>query len=948
MRRALSAFAIGFIGLLWLTPVGQADESFGLKGLSVEFLDAGDNAARLAGSHPFRMRTQIFVNSKITSEEGELPVNEVPIDAVRTLITELPPGMAGDPYAATRCSGADFVDVVKQISSCPDSAAIGLATVRVGVENPIEFTTPVYNLIPAPGSAAKLGLIALGDVPVTLDIGVNPDPPYNVIVRATNIAQPIRFYGADLEIWGTPASSAHDKKRGSCIPKGGCSANIPIRPFITLPRSCSGTLKTLITVDSWQNPGAFLEYRPQTPGMVDCEVLKFAPELNAQTTTDHAESPTGMDVTLTVKDENLPAPDGIAHSDIKKAVVALPEGVTANPSLAEGLETCSEDQLDLETAFSEPGKGCPEASKVGTVEVKTPILREDTLYGDLFVATQNENPFNSLLALYLVIKDPKLGVLVKVPGRIDPDPRTGQLVTTFGEAPYELPQFPLGNVRFHLREGGRSPLISPPSCDANPATPGNDPYVTKATFTPWANPSSPYTTTSTFKITRGPGGGGCPDPDNKPFEPGFSGGTLTNSAGSYSPFVMRLKRRDGDQDLTRFDVSLPSGVVAKLAGVTQCSDAAIAVAKAKTGREERRDPSCPQNSQVGTLWGGAGVGSQLTYVPGKLYLAGPIGGAPLSAVGVVPAVAGPFDVGTVVVRQALRIDSRTGDVRVDGAVSDPVPHMLAGIPLRVRDIQVRVDREQFTRNPTNCKPSLIQAAIWGGGLDPFSIADDSPTARSERFQAADCASLGFKPRLSLRLKGGTKRGDFPALRTTLTPRPQDANIERLVLRLPRSAFLEQGHFRTICTRVQFAAGGGNGERCPPGSIYGKVRAWSPIIDAPAEGSVYLRSSSRDLPDLVLALQGPPSAAAKLEITARVDSHKGGIRVTTDKLPDLPVEKALVTMQGGQKGLIVNSRNLCAGKSKANAEFSAQNGKQITIKPLVKPANCKKGKRRKAR
>jgi hypothetical protein len=386
---------------------------------------------------------------------------------------------------------------------------------------------------------------------------------------------------------------------------------------------------------------------------------------------------------------------------------------------------------------------------------------------------------------------------------------------------------------------------------------------------------------------------------------------------------------------TRFDATLPPGVVAKLAGASRCSAAQIAAAKQKSGRLELALPSCPANSRIGRVLAGAGVGSALTYVPGRVYLAGPFGGAPLSAVGIVPAVAGPFDAGTVVTQFALRIDPRTAKVTVDGARSDPIPHILKGIPLKVRDVRVYADRPDFTLNPTNCEPSRTLAQIMGGGADPFSLADDAPVSLTSRFQAADCARLGFKPNLSLRLRGGTRRGAFPALRLLYEPRPKnDANLSRLVLRFPRSEFVEQGHFRTICTRVQFAAGAGNGAQCPKGSIYGRVRVFTPILDEPFEGPVFLRSSNHNLPDVVLALHGPPGFAIDAEVSARIDSIRGQLRAIAEATPDVPVSKAVINMQGGQKGLFVNSTDICRKPHRANVSMSGQNGKQQSITPRL--------------
>ena len=321
------------------------------------------------------------------------------------------------------------------------------------------------------------------------------------------------------------------------------------------------------------------------------------------------------------------------------------------------------------------------------------------------------------------------------------------------------------------------------------------------------------------------------------------------------------------------------------------------------------DPSCPAASQIGRTVAGAGVGIQLTYVPGSLYLAGPYHGDPISAVAITPAVAGPFDAGTVVVREALRLNPVTHDGEVDGSASDPIPHILKGIPLSLSDLRVYADRPEFTLNPTSCEPFEARSTIWGEGtaLEPLAPPPGRP---SSRFQAAGCASLGFKPQLHLKLRGGTRRGAFPALRAAYAP-PQARRRQppRLALTFPNSEFIEQGHFRTICTRVQFAAGPGFGAECPKGSIYGHVKAWTPLLDEPLQGPVYLRSSNHNLPDAVLALHG----LVDIEVPVRIDSTHGRLRATVDGVPDAPVTRAVVSMQGGQKGLFVNSTQPLPGK-----------------------------------
>jgi hypothetical protein len=946
-RLALSLATAALLGALALP--GTALGAFGLHGFDVVFTkDKEGTPATQAGSHPFAMTVSFFANT--TEEEGVI----FPEEAIKDVLATQPVGFAGSPTAVPRCSTLDFLTVSKaeghdtSVPECADGSVIGTIEIYIAPPETKENTlnSPVYLLEPPPGVAAKLGFWVKG-VPVTVDVGVGEGPPHPLIGASRNIAQLLAFFGAELTLWGDPASHAHDEERGNCHEGGkSCPAGVGEVPFLTLPRACTGPLTSSFETDSWQHPGTYLpngapdlsdprwitgsvethDALGNPEGMSGCGKLGFGPQVSVRPSTDQASSPSGLGVSLDVEDEGLVNPKGIAQSDIKKLVLTLPKGVTANPSVAEGLKACSPADLGRETVASQPGQGCPEASKIGSMEVETPLLPGTILHGALYIATPFENPFNSLLAFYMVIKNRQLGVIVTQPAKVEPDPQTGQLITTIDD----IPQFPLSHVSAHLREGGRGLLISPPGCGS---------FDALAKLTPWANPSSTYEVTSSFHITSGVGGGACPPAGPPSFHPGFIAGTLDNTGGAYSPFFMRLTRPDGNQDITRFDATLPPGVTAKLAGVAQCSDAAIAAARKRTGREEQASPSCPAGSQIGRVEGGAGVGSELTYVPGKLYLAGPTNGAPLSVVAIVPAVAGPFDVGNVVVRQALQVNPRTGVASVDSAASDAIPHILAGIPLAVRDIRVYVDRPNFTINPTGCLPSATQAAIWGGGSDPFSSADDAPVSLLAPFQAASCASLPFEPSLSLSLKGGTKRGAHPALTSTYRPRPGDANLEGLVLRLPHSAFLDQAHIRTVCTRVQYAA-----KACPPGSVYGQATATTPLLDQPLSGLVYLRSSDHNLPDLVLALHG----IVDIEAVARIDSIHGGIRASLEGLPDAPLTEAVVQMPAGKKGLIVNSTSLCAAKHTASAALGAHNGAALTLKPLVKPSGCGKGPKRPTR
>jgi len=459
--------------------------------------------------------------------------------------------------------------------------------------------------------AARIGFKALG-VPINVLLKVRTSYPYNVIASVENVPEITPFYGSTLTIWGTPADPGHNDDR-ICQGGSSCSAGVAEAPFLAMPRSCQGTLPTIFEIESWEEPDAWITDTVNSIGTTGCSKLDLLPAISSQPSVSAAETVSGLEFKIDIDDEGISDPDGMAQSDLKQAVVTLPEGVTANPGAANGLDACSPGEFDAEELVMLAGMACPGASKLGSVEVETPLLEGALLKGDVFLATPRDNPFGTLMALYMVIREPERGVLVKLPGKIETDPQTGQLRTTFGGAPYEVPQVPFSHLRFHFREGDGAPLVTPSACGT---------YETEAVFTPWANPDNPYTTTATFQISSGINGGSCPS-GTAPFDPGFEGGSVSNSAGSYSPFYLRLTRSDGEQELTRFDSVLPPGVTGKLAGVERCSDAAIAAAEARSGREELASPSCPAGSQVGRVLAGAGAGSTLTYVPGRSTWPGP-------------------------------------------------------------------------------------------------------------------------------------------------------------------------------------------------------------------------------------------------------------------------------------------------------------------------------------
>ena len=941
-RSLLLSLALCIVGILGAVPSAQA-ANFGFSFFDSFYSNAQGGAELRAGSHP----AGLTVSLDAITEIG--PDGLRPTELLKNLDVFQIPGLAGDLTATPRCSTLDFLPPKPEggadnATNCADSTAVGTVDVTVteAGKGPVPFNAPVYNLQPSPGKVARLGFIVIL-VPVTIDISLAETFPYQPVAEVTNTTQVLEFLGTEFTVWGVPADPIHDKERGFCQGTGkACDAGIPPRPFLTMPRSCTGPLATTWEAVSWEHPsevvkGSSLTHDeaipPNPQGMTGCGKLAFDPATQARPSTTSAESASGLDFEINVSDEGLKNPEGIAKADISKVQIALPAGVTANPSAAEGLGVCSKAQFEAESLAN---PACPDAAKLGSVEAETPLLEEHPVKGSLFLAQQDdpatpgagaENPFDSLLALYMIFRDPELGIFIKLAVKVEPNESTGQLIATAEN----LPPFPLERVLVHMRSGPRAPLITPPACGT---------YSTLATLTP-SSGAAPLQSTSTFTISSGPGGAPCPPAGPPPFNPGFSAGTENNAASHYSPFSLRLTRQDGEGELTRFQAILPPGVVAKIAGVPRCGDQEIATAKTKTGRQELAAPSCPAGSRIGRVIGGAGVGTALTYVGGTLYLAGPYNGAPLSVVSVVPAVAGPFDVGTVVTRVALRLTPNTGEVEVDGAASDPIPHILKGIPLIVRDLRVYTDRPNFTLNPTSCAKLTTRATIFGSGLDVFSGADDVSAPATSPFQAASCASLAFAPKVSLELRGGTKRDQHPSLRTKVTyPYPSGpgyANIGQAAITLPATEFIDNDHINNPCTRVKF-----NENACPPTSVLGNARAVSPLLDDPLEGPVYFRSNGgeRLLPDVVADLHG---GGFRYILVVAVKAKNGRLRSRVLNSPDAPITSFALNLKGGKEGLLVNSANLCKKKRYATIELSGQNGRIRNSETVVKTSCKGKGK-----
>jgi hypothetical protein len=890
--------------------------------------------ATAAASHPNEYTTSFAVNLNPAPADAELPFLPAGGD-LREVEVALPPGLVGNPTAVARCTAQQFntirgvtvggVNVAQ--NECPDASAVGVAQVQQLEGSGREGFQALYNLVPPKGMPAQLGFQPVVGVPVYINTKLRSDGDYGISAYLQNTTEAKRVTAARVTVWGTPADHSHDGQRGQCAQGGGsCPANLPVvKPFMRLPSSCASPLTTTMSFDTWLDPGAFVSEGSTEAPPTACNQPDFSPTIEAHPSTNVADSPSGLHVDLHLPQKENESPEGVSEADLRDATVTLPPGLTVNPASADGLGACSLAQIGYpglkegKPSFSTAPAQCPDAAKIGTVAIDTPLL-DHPIPGSIYLAKQSENPFNSLIALYITLNDPETGVVVKLPGKVETNPVTGQITNVFEQNP----QLPFEDFKVDLFQGARAPLRTPATCGESPSVPR---FTTTTSLTPWSSPEGATAhPTDSFAIASAPGGAPCATSKAAlPNAPSFEAGTASPVAGAYSPFLLRLKREDGSQELKGLNLTLPLGLTARLAGTAECSEAAIAAAKAREvpgqGVLEQASPSCPASSHLGTVTVGAGSGPSPFYAQGNAYLAGPYKGAPLSMAIITPAVAGPFDLGAVVVRAALQVDPESAKVT---ALSDPLPTILQGIPLDVRSIAVRIDKPDFTLNPTSCEAK----ALTGEAISTQNLI----APLNNRFQVGGCSNLAFKPKLSLKLKGATGRGGHPALSASLTyPQgPGYANIAKAQVALPHSEFLDTTHIKTICTRVQFAV-----QQCPAGSIYGYAKAVTPLLDKPLEGPVYLRSSSHPLPDLVIDLNGQIHIA----LVGRVDSVNGGTRNSFEAVPDAPVSSFTLSLQAGKKGLLVNSTDICQGTHRATAIFTAQNGKVLEAKPQLQ-ASCK--------
>ncbi|HSS43379.1 MAG TPA: hypothetical protein VLK37_12615 [Solirubrobacterales bacterium] len=882
IRSKLLAATAGCLALVALAaPPASANLEFTETGVSLK--DVKGKYSRQAGAHA-------DFSFKFALEPG-------PPESVRDVDLDLPVGLIGNPTPFPTCGLSTLV-----VNACPVETEVGKADIKLNQKGFIVHVS-IYNMPHGPDIPALFGFKYSTSV-ATITPRVRPGD-YGISSGSFQITQAEGIEWVRVKFWGVPADPSHDTERqGPGYIEIGenpltIDTNAPNVPFFTSPTSCPDTASVFkARGDSWQHPGIFDEElittdEEGTPFVWEgCENLPFEPTLVPLPGTHRAHSPTGLDINLDLPSNE--GPGGFSSSAVKEAVVTFPKGMTVSASAVAGLEACSEAQVGL--GNNNP-PACPSGSKLGNVTIETQVL-PDPLQGEVVLAKQNENPFGSIFAVYMLVKGP--GFYLKLPGELNVNKEDGQLKAIFSD----LPQLPFENVHLDFRGGPTAPLVTPNTCGD---------YSIKTEVFPWARPTEPVVASVPMPINEACAGAG-------EFNPRLQAGVANPVAGAKSPLTIRITRQDGEQNISKIEVTLPKGEIANLKGLEVCPESG-----APSG-------NCPAGSQVGIATTALGTGAfpLFTPQPGKeptaLYFAGPYNGAPYSLITKVPAQAGPFDFGDIVVRTAIDLNPVTAQVI---AKSDPLPQILEGVPIAYRDVRIEVKKPDFTVNPTSCEQRYATTTI--------TSVDGSEAHPSVPTKVGDCGALNFGPKLKFKVKGGTNRGDFQALTAVLTTGKKEANISKVQVALPHAFFLEQGHIGTVCTRVQFAA-----ENCPAASVYGFARAITPLLDDPLEGPVYLRSSNNPLPDLVADLQGQ----FDIELAGRIDSENGGIRNTFETVPDAPVTKFVLTMKGGKKSLLVNSRNLCISPARAKVRMVGQNGKRHNEKPLVQSSCGKKSKKKK--
>jgi uncharacterized repeat protein (TIGR01451 family) len=904
--------------------------SFGTEDFAMIPEEEGGEADVQAGSHPYQLTTDFALN-----QSDDLLK---PPALARNLKFNLPAGLIGNATLLPQCSDLDFRHIVDggEENLCPANTVVGVAIVNV--DEPLNvgrvtWPVPIFNLVPEKGEPARFGF-EVAQAPVTLDVSVRTGSDYGVSVSVSNITQLAAFISTTAVFWGVPGDQSHDSARGwKCLAGGHWAANPTCQPtsesrpapFLTMPSSCRLPFIASVEGLSWptpESPGGVPLARKQyalkdsfgrSLSLGGCNQLSFEPSIEVQPDVQSTSTPTGLSVHVRVPQEVSHSAEGLASSSIKDTTVTLPEGLSTSPSGADGLEACSESQIGFSGTEAEgspnglaPGTElftptlpvCTTASKIGTVEFKVPVI-ESPLKGAIYLATQNQNPFGSLIALYIVAEDPASGVLLKLAGEVKLS-ESGQITTTFKNSP----QAPLEEATFSFFGGDRAPLATPAHCGA---------YVTQASFTPWSEAQA-ANASSTFQITTGPNGGPCPNP--LPFAPSLAAGTSNIQAGAFSPLSTTISRQDGNQDIQSVKLQMPPGLSGILQGIPLCPEA-----QANAG-------TCSKDSEIGKTIVSVGLGGDpFTVTGGQVFLTQGYKGAPFGLSIVNPAKAGPFDLGKVIVRAKIEVDLHTAALTV---TTEQIPHILDGIPLQIKHVNVTIDRPGFTFNPTNCSQLKVTGQI--GSTEGAFAGVEAP------FQITNCAALKFAPKFVAFTTGKTSKAKGASLSVKITypkaPFGTYANFAKAKVSLPKQLPSRLTTLQKACTARVFDE---NPANCPKASIVGHAKVITPLVPVPLEGPAFFVSHGGEaFPDLTIVLQG---YGITVELVGSTQI-KNGITTTTFKAtPDAPFSSFELNFPQGPTSALAANANLCASKLTMPTELTAQNGALLKQATPIKVSGC---------
>ncbi len=836
-----------------------------------------------AGDHPSSLTVNFGVSS-FTHIEPELGNGEKPKYAyspvengVKDLAVDLPPGFVGDTQTATQCTSTQLTD-----SECPPTSKMGFVVFEE--TGTFKFTgeslvSAVYNMVPEAGYPAEFGFTFVKKG-ITIYANVAHTARGYVlrafspgIVNAELALVSLTFFGDPGEHdGGSPSSGA----------------------FFRNPTDCADeNVEATVRGTSWGEPANWVSSKTVVyPQVTGCDLLQFHPTIAVRPEVTQTDVPSGYEVDLRVPQSQANYAPVLGTPDLKRAVVALPAGVSVSPSAADGLVGCQESGpsgIDIpsgERLPDEAGEGeevdvngltrlarghCPAGSQIGTVELETPLLPAHTLTGHVYLAqpkcggegqpacTQASATNGELYGIYLEIEGD--GVVVKLKGKVEADPSTGQLTTRFEENP----QVPFSELRLHLNGGERAPLANPQSCGM---------FTAATDLEPWSAPQTPDATpSSSFEV------GGCA---GGAFAPSFSAGTVTAAAGAFSPFTLTFSRHDGEQDLSGLSVRTPAGLQAVLKGVVQCPE------------PQAQNGECGSQSLIGHAEVAAGAGSQPFWVTGSVYLTGPYRGAPFGLSVVTPAKAGPFNLGNVIVRAAISVDKSTAAVTV---TSDPQPQIIDGVPLRIQTVNVTIDRPGFMFNPTNCSQQAIAGTI--------TSAQGASASVSSPFAVTNCAALAFKPSFTASTQANTSKLNGASLDVKISTKAGEANIAKTDVSLPSVLPARLTTLQKACTSSQFAA---NPAGCPEGSVVGTATAITPVLSSPMSGPAILVShGGAAFPDLVILLQGE---GVTIQLTGNTDIKKGITYSKFDTVPDAPVNSFDLSLPEGPHSILGAFGSLC--------------------------------------